>query len=61
MNIEDRIYYGYTCKPCGHITLTDKKYKQKRIHCSVCADKQDMMPMGEYKIEKQPTGINLNL
>ncbi|AYJ75589.1 hypothetical protein [Bacillus phage BSTP8] len=51
-------YYGYVCRTgCGHTTVVDKKYKQKRVYCAVCGYKDRMEYLGEFQIVKDDVKI----
>lgn len=59
---ESRNYYAYECRTgCGHITLTDKLYKNKRTHCAVCGEKTEMEYRGEHTITSVPDPRFINL
>jgi len=46
-------FYGYECfSGCGHISVVDKYYKTRRMHCAVCGTKETMVYIGEYKVEE---------
>lgn len=56
-------FFGYECRHgCGHITITNKYYKFKKMHCAVCGVKDEMKYIGEYKVEPIKTHtVNLGL
>lgn len=54
-------FHAYICTSgCGHTTIVNKKYRNKRIHCAVCAEKTTMEYIGECEINllKQPNVFN---
>ena len=50
-NFEKDTFYGYECRTgCGRKTISDKFYKSKCIHCSVCGEKSEMRYVGEFSV-----------
>lgn len=49
--LHEKQFYAYVCQTgCGHTTITDKRFKTKRIHCAVCGIKTEMQYVGEVPV-----------
>lgn len=46
-----RLMNEYVCRTgCGHVTLTDYETTQKRVYCSACGEKTEMVSRGKRKV-----------
>lgn len=57
-----KTYHAYHCDSgCGHTTIIDKYYKNKRVYCGVCGTKSTMVYQGEcnVKLTNKPSLFNI--